>query len=179
MNQLQSSSASKQTTPGRGRALSLLAALILIPAALIAYMSVTRRPESLAAGDRLQPFDARTLQGQALQVPASAPGGAQHVWLVVSASCPICRAELEEMQRSDEPFSRVTIVSLSSPEDTAAFMKSFPRLQGQTVVDAGGVLKRTYGNFRTPTGILMDDRGAIVRKWRGPRPSTVAHVFAQ
>ena len=83
------------------------------------------------------------------------------------------------MQRSNEPFSRVTIVSLSTPDATREFMSAFPRLQKQTVIDAGGVLERTHGDFRTPTGLLMNARGVLVQKWRGPRPSNVAHVFAQ
>lgn len=173
MNELQSNSVHTPATPNRKRALWLLALVICIPAAVIAYISATRAPESLAAGDRIAPLTARALDGNPVTVPA------QHVWLIVSASCPICRAELEEMQRSNEPFSRVTIVSLSTPDATREFMSAFPRLQKQTVIDAGGVLERTHGDFRTPTGLLMNARGVLVQKWRGPRPSNVAHVFAQ
>jgi hypothetical protein len=58
-------------------------------------------------------------------------------------------------------------------------MSAFPRLQQRTVIDAEGVLERTYGDFRTPTGLLMDERGVLIQKWRGPHPSNVSSVFAE
>ena len=179
MDQTQSSSVSSQNLPSRRRAILLLLLVISVPAAVIAYVGATRSPESLTAGDSIASLRVRALNGTPLEVPAQTADDKPHVWLIVSASCPICRVELEEMQRSSEPFSRVTIVSLSTPGQTRDFMSAFPRLQQQTVIDADNVLQRTYGDFRTPTGLLMDHRGVLVQKWRGPRPSNVSHVFAQ
>jgi hypothetical protein len=154
----------------RVNALALLAVLICVPAAIVVFVGATRHPESLAAGDRIAPLMASDLTGKPRRLDANTADGAPHVWLIVSASCVICRAELAEMQKANAPFSRVTIVSLSSPAETRDLMRQYPGLQRQTAIDSQGVLQRAYGRFRTPTGLLIDSRGVLVLKWHGLRP---------
>jgi hypothetical protein len=149
---------------------ALLAFVVCVPAAIVIYAATARHPESLAAGDSIASLAAVDLAGTPRRLDSGSPDGRSHVWLIVSASCVVCRAELAEMQKASAPFSHVTIVSFSSPDETREFMKQFPRLRPQTVIDARGTLQRVYGRFRTPTGLLIDSRGALVQKWHGLRP---------
>jgi hypothetical protein len=154
----------------RMHAVALLAVLICVPATVVVFVGATRHPESLAVGDRIASLIGSDLDGRPRRLDTYTPDGAPHVWLIVSASCVICRAELAEMQKANTPFSRVTVVSLSSAEETRAFMRQFPALQRQTAIDSQGVLQRAYGRFRTPTGLLMNSRGVLLLKWHGLRP---------
>ena len=159
-----------KSVPGRVRAMALLALLVSIPAVIVGFVGVTRHPESLAAGDRIVPLITTDLAGKPRRLETSSVAGRPHVWLIVSASCVICRAELAELQKANSPFPLLTIVSVSSSRETRDFMRQFPALQGQTSIDSQGVLQRTYGRFRTPTGLLIDSRGVLLQKWHGLRP---------
>jgi hypothetical protein len=158
----------------RKRAVLLLSALVLIPAAVVLLFVVTKKPESLTAGDRILSIPVTDLNGGAQTLRSDLDG--EHLWLIVSASCPICRQELTDLNNGHESVERITIVSLSSLDESRTFMRPFPRLQERTVVDANGTMERTYGRFRFPTALLMNGRGTLVRKWRGFAPTPLSGI---
>jgi hypothetical protein len=154
----------------RRRALVLLVCLVGLPALIGAYVTTTKKPEAIAAGDRFISIEATTLEHRSVTVTPSGRRG--RVWLLVSASCAICREELADMERQP-PTDDVTVISLSDYKDTDALMRAFPKTKAHTVVDDKKQLEAAFGKFRFPTSIVLDERGQVIAKWRGRgRPET-------
>lgn len=148
----------------RKRALILLVCLVGLPALIGAYVTTTKKPEMITAGDRLVPIHATALDHRPVIVTPDGRHG--RVWLIVSASCAICREELAEMEH--QPATNdVTVISLSDYKDTEALMRSFPRTKEHTVVDDHKQLEAAFGKFRFPTSIVLDEQGRVLSKWRG------------
>jgi len=157
----------------RKRALMLLVCLVGLPALIGAYVTTTKKPEAIAAGDRLVSIEATALDHRSVTVTRNGRRG--RVWLIVSASCPICREELAEMEH--QPVTDdVTVISLSDYKDTEAFMRAFPKTKEHTVVDDKKQLEAAFGKFRFPTSIVLDEQGLVLAKWRGRGRPEIRHV---
>jgi len=157
----------------RKRALILLVCLVGLPALVGAYVTTAKKPERIAAGERLVPIQATALDHRSVTVTPDGRRG--RVWLIVSASCAICREELAEMERQPAADD-VIVISLSDYKETEALMRSFPKTKEHTVVDDHKQLEAAFGKFRFPTSIVLDEQGLVLAKWRGRGRPGMTHV---
>jgi hypothetical protein len=157
----------------RKRALILLVCLVGLPALIGAYISTAKKPETIAAGDRLMSIEGSDLDRRSVTLTPNGRRG--QVWLIVSASCPICREELAELEQQPARED-VTVISLSDYKDTDALMRAFPKMKARTVVDDHKQLEAAFGKFRFPTSIVLDEQGLVLDKWRGRSRPETRHV---
>ena len=91
--------------------------------------------------------------------------------------CPPCRAEMPDLQRLANAYSRsgLAIVGVNegeSPQRARAFADSLG-IQFPIWIDGGQQYGRTYAALGLPTTVILDRRGAVVHGYDG------ALTFAQ
>ncbi|RJL32827.1 peroxiredoxin family protein [Bailinhaonella thermotolerans] len=118
--------------------------------------------------------------GLAVRLPE--PQGAVLVYLMRSASCPVCGRHVRDLVRRRNEFAAAgvrVLVAVPEDRDTAAAWKAgrgipFPVLAGGAAHEVMGLGRKAFGSLRRSGSVLIDARG-VVRHAHGATLPTAAY----
>lgn len=136
--------------------------LMIIAAALL-LLGIAGANSGLT-GKKAPHFKLKTLEGGSIHTPEDFKG--QVLLLDFWASwCPPCKVSLPELQRMDEAYKGLKVVTINIDDD-AANAKKFMKKHGlsmTTLFDEKKEVVEAYGVEAMPTAVIIDKKG-VVRK---------------
>jgi peroxiredoxin len=140
---------------------------VYLAAALKAHSSrASPHVGEVKIGTVLPPFKAKTLEGKDLLV--SYGGQSKTILYFMSARCPWCKVnapatrELEDCVRNHYKFKAV-----APPDENLPSFVTQEHLTYPVLTLANFSQFETYGVAGTPTTVVVDERGVVVRSWTG------------
>ena len=147
--------------------LALAGALAGTAGAALAPTQATQ-PPTLAAGERVQPFDAPSPSGATRQV--NYPKGTVTVLLFFSSWCTTCAERqdaLSELARGlRDRVVFVGVVTEDEPAELDSYLRTH-RAEFPVVVDTDGTISRSYAVREPGAVVLVAKGGALLRGWPG------------
>lgn len=140
-----------------------LLALATATVAAAVWLRQEFSPPSLAVGDSVPAFAARTLNGKEHSDRTLA--GKPYVLVFLNPHCALCDAALPKLAPTLRRFRGAVLLVVAGSRSRNLLKPSLPR--GATIVDGQARLSRAFGVRWYPTVVLVDAEGRVAGRRSG------------